>query len=174
MLATLTIKTADELMALDLEDRWRARRAGRETQVSRQVLRAFLDRGGPIPVEDIAAAFRETPAAAIHQALAALDHDDLLRVRDGQIDVAYPFTASPTPFVIRLPGGAERFACCATDALGIAPMIGHAVEIRSRCHHCQEPMEFAASPDGPGPGASGVMLWIGTRPDDSCRLADNY
>lgn len=173
-MATLTIKTADQLMALDLEDRWRARRAGRETQVSKRVLRTFLDRGGPILVEDIAAAFRDTPAAAIHQALAALDRDDLLRVRDGQIDVAYPFSASPTPFVIRLPSGAERFACCATDALGIAPMIGHAVGIRSRCHHCQEPVEFAASPDGPEPGANGVMLWIGTRADDSCRLADNY
>ena len=173
-MATLTIKTADELMALDLQDRWRARRAGRETQVSKQVLRAFLDRGGPIPAEDIAAAFRDIPAAAIHQALAALDHDDLLRLRDGQIDVAYPFTASPTPFVIRLPGGAERFACCATDALGIAPMIGQAVQILSRCHHCQEPLEFATSPAGPGPSAGGVMLWIGTRADDSCRLADNY
>ena len=29
-------------------------------------------------------------------------------------------------------------------------------------------------PDGPGPSAGGVMLWIGTRADDSCRLADNY
>ena len=64
--ATLTIKTADELMALDLQERWRARRAGRETQVSKQVLRAFLDHGGPIPAEHIAAAFRDTPAAAIH------------------------------------------------------------------------------------------------------------
>ena len=133
-----------------------------------------FDHGGPILAEDIAAAFRDIPAAAIHRALAALDHDDLLRLRDGQIDVAYPFTASPTPFVIRLPDGAERFACCATDALGIAPMIGQAVQILSRCHHCQEPMEFAASPDGPGPSAGGVMLWIGTRADDSCRLADNY
>jgi len=64
--ATLTIKTADELMALDVQDRWRSRRAGRETQVSKQVLRAFLDHGGPIPAEHIAAAFRDTPAAAIH------------------------------------------------------------------------------------------------------------
>ena len=62
-MATLTIKTADELMALDLQERWRA---GRETQVSKQVLRAFLDHGGPIPAEHIAAAFRDTPAAAIH------------------------------------------------------------------------------------------------------------
>jgi alkylmercury lyase-like protein len=173
-LATLTIKTADELIALDLQDRWRARHAGRETQVSRRVLRAFLDRGGPIPVEHIVAAFPDSSAAVIHQALAALDSDDLLRVRDGQIDIAYPFSASPTPFLIRLGDGTERYACCATDALGIAPMIGRAVEIRSRCHHCQEPVEFAASPDGPGPAANGVMLWIGTRADDSCRLADDY
>ena len=170
-MASLEIKTADELIALDVEGRGRTRRAGRETLASRRILRMFLDRGGPIPVDEIVAAFQDE---AIHQALAALDHDDLLRLRDGQIDVAYPFTASPTPFVIRLPGGAERFACCATDALGIAPMIGQAVQILSRCHHCQEPMEFAASPDGPGPSAKGVMLWIGTRADDSCRLADNY
>jgi len=172
--AILTIKTADEFVDLDLEARWKARRAGRETQVFKQVLRAFLDRGGPIPVQDIAAVFTDSPAATIHQALGALDTDDLLRVCDGQIDVAYPFTASPTPFVIRLRNGTERFACCATDALGISPMIGQAVQIRSRCHHCQEPMEFAASVDGPGRGADGVMLWIGTRADDSCRLADNY
>jgi len=69
--ATLTIKTADELMALDLQERWRARRAGRETQVSEQVLRAFVDHGGPILAEDIAAAFRDIPAAAVHQAPAA-------------------------------------------------------------------------------------------------------
>ena len=128
-MAILTIKTADEFMDLDLEARWKARRAGRETQVFKQVLRAFLDRGGPIPVQDIAAVFPDSPGATIHQALGALDTDDLLRVRDGQIDVAYPFTASPTSFVIRLRNGTERFACCATDALGISPMIGQAVQI---------------------------------------------
>jgi hypothetical protein len=173
-MATLTIKTADELMDLDLEARWKARRAGRETQVFKQVLRAFLDQGGPIPVEDIAAVFLDSPAAAIHQALGALDNDDLLRIHDGQIDVAYPFTASPTPFVVRLQDGTERFACCATDALGIAPMIGQAVRIRSRCHHSREPVEFSAAPSGPGPEAQGVMLWIGTRAENACRLADDY
>jgi hypothetical protein len=34
-MATLVIKTADELIVLDLEDRWRARRAARETEVSK-------------------------------------------------------------------------------------------------------------------------------------------
>jgi hypothetical protein len=68
----LEIRTADEMLALDLEDRWRARRAGRETEVSRRVLRAFLDSGGPVSVEQVVAAFPGEPAPAIYDALAAL------------------------------------------------------------------------------------------------------
>ena len=139
---TLTIKTADELIALDLEGRWRTRRAGRETAVSRWILRAFLDRGGPIPAD--------------------------------QIDIAYPFSVSPTPFAIRLPNGSDRYACCAMDALGIAPMVGQRVEIRSRCHHCEMPLEFSASIGGVSSEANGVMLWIGKRVDDRCKVADTY
>ena len=117
---TLTIKTADELIALDLEGRWRTRRAGRETAVSRWILQAFLDRGGPIPVEHVVAAFPESPADRIHRAVVVLDDDDLIRIADDQIDIAYPFSVSPTPFAIRLPNGSDRYACCAMDALGIA------------------------------------------------------
>ena len=173
-MATLTIKTADELIALDLEGRWRTRRAGRETDVSKQILRTFLNRGGPIPVGDIVAAFPDSLADTIHQALVALDDDDLIRIADDQIDIAYPFSVPPTPFVIRLPDGTERYTCCAMDALGVAPMIGQRVEIRSRCYHCQTSMEFSALADGPGPDANGVMLWIGKRVDDRCRVADTY
>ncbi len=169
-MASLEIKTADELIALDVEGRGRARRAGREALASRRILRIFLDRGGPIPVDEIVAAFRDDP---IHQALAALDNDDLIRIRDGQIDIAYPFSASPTPFVVRLAGAKERYACCAMDALGIAPMVGQPVEIRSRCHHCKMPLEFSVSPDGPGPEAEGVMLWLGKRTDERCKVADS-
>jgi hypothetical protein len=171
---TLTIKTADELIALDLEGRWRTRRAGRETAVSRWILRAFLDRGGPIPVEHVVAAFPESPADAIHQAVVALDDDDLIRIADDQIDIAYPFSVSPTPFAIRLPNGSDRYACCAMDALGIAPMVGQRVEIRSRCHHCEMPLEFSASIGGVSSEANGVMLWIGKRVDDRCKVADTY
>ena len=150
-MASLEIKTADELIALDVEGRGRTRRAGRETFASRRILRIFLDRGGPIPLDEIVAAFQDGPGEAIHQALVALDNDDLIRIRDGHIDIAYPFSASPTPFVVRLPRGKERYACCAMDALGIAPMVGQPVEIRSRCHHCKMPLEFSVSTDGPGP-----------------------
>ena len=123
---------------------------------------------------DIVAAFQDSLADTIHQALVALDSDDLIRIRDGQIDIAYPFSSSPTPFLIRLPNGRERYACCAMDALGVAPLAGQRVDIRSRCHHCQMPLEFSASPDGPGPEAYGVMLWIGKRSEDRCKVVDTY
>ncbi len=173
-MTVLHIKTADELIALDLEDRWRTRRATREALVSGYVLRVFFDRGGPIPVEDIIASFDDVPAEVARQALVALDDDDVILIRDGQIDIAYPFSASPTPFLVQLPGGKERYTCCAMDALGIAPMVGLSVEIRSRCHHCAMSLEFSTSPDGPGLEAEGVMLWIGKRVDDRCRVADTY
>ncbi len=172
-MASLDIKTADELIALDVEGRGRARRAARETPLSRRILRTFLDRGGPIPVDEIVAAPQDGSAETIRQALLVLDDDDLVRIRDGHIDIAYPFSASRTPFIVRLPNGNERYACCAVDALGIAPMVGQAVQIRSRCHHCDMPVEFSATPAGPGPEAAGVMLWVGKRAEERCKVADS-
>ena len=172
-MAILHILTADEFTDLDLEGRWRTRRVARETQISRRILRMFLDRGGPIPVQDIDSASKDSPKA-IHHILSVLDNDDLIRIREGQVDIAYPFSASPTPFVVRFPDGRERYACCALDALGVAPMVGQRVEIRSHCHHCHRPLELSANTDGPGSEAEGIMLWIGKRSEDRCRVADTY
>jgi hypothetical protein len=103
--------------------------------------------------------------------LVALDEQDLIQIRDGRIEIAYPFSASPTPFVVRLDGGRERYACCAIDALGMAPMLGETVGIRSHCHHCGEPVELVAEPEGPARGADGLMVWVGTGNRGDCRLA---
>ena len=89
------------------------------------------------------------------------------------VDIAYPFSALPTAFVVRLPEGGERYACCATDALGIAPMVGQRIEILSRCHHCGTALEFSATADGPAPEAAGVMLWVGERTEEGCKAADS-
>lgn len=172
-MASLVILTADELIALDVEGRGTARRAARETPASTRVLRAFLDRGGLVPVDEIVAGLPRDLAEALGKALIRLDDDDLIRIRDGHVDIAYPFSASPTAFVVRLPDGRERYACCAIDALGIAPMVGQPVEIRSRCHHCGTPLAFSATPEGPGPGAAGVVLWVGKRTDERCKVADS-
>ena len=172
-MANLVILTAGELKALNPLERQAARRAARQRRLVQLILRTFLQRGGPIPVEDIIAASPDGQAAALHDVLVALDDEDLIRVRAGQIDVAYPFSGAPTPFRLRLSGGRERYACCATDALGIAPMVGEPVEITSSCHHCGEPLTFGATPHGVGLNAEGVMVWFGTRGDEGCKAFDS-
>jgi len=107
-----------------------------------------------------------------HDAIMALDTDDLIRVRAGQVDMAYPFSAAPTPFAYASPPR-RRYACCATDALGIAAMIGEPIDITSACHHCGESLHFAATPDGVGSNAEGVMVWFGKRGDDGCKAFDS-
>ncbi len=172
-MANLEILTADELKALNPLERQAARRAAREQPLVQLILWSFLQRGGPIPVEEIVVGSPGRRAEAVHDALAALDHDDLIRVRAGQIDIAYPFSSAPTPFHLRLRGPRERYACCATDALGIAPMVGEPVEITSSCHHCREPLLFTVTPQGPGRDAEGVMVWFGTRGDEQCKAFDS-
>jgi hypothetical protein len=167
----LEIRTAAELSDAELEARWTARRAARETAVLQQVLRAFVERPGPVEVEEIVAAFADGPSEGIRQDLARLDEDDLIQIRDGLVDVAYPFSAFPTPFVVQLADGQERYACCAIDALGIAPMLAQRVRIRSRCHHCGEHLELGVDPAGSGLEAEGAMVWVGKQGDGERRAS---
>lgn len=156
----LAIKTAEELMELDLAGRWATRRVARENDALRAILRAFVCRGGPVPVQEIVTGFPDSGRAAVAQAIAALDQDDLIEVAGGRIATAYPFSASPTPFVVRLAGGEERYACCALDALGVAPMLGGPTRVTSRCHDCQAGLAFGVFPHGPGLETAELMVWI--------------
>ena len=157
----LPIKTAAELADADLEARAASRRAAREALVMRTVLWLFADSGGPVRVDAVLSALPETRPAVLRRALGDLNDDDLLVLRDDAIELAYPFSAAPTRFVARRADGRERFICCAIDALGLAPMLGEPVQIRSACHHCDVPLGFAVGPDGPGPGAR--TSWCGSR-----------
>jgi hypothetical protein len=76
--------------------------------------------------------------------------------------LAYPWSATPTAFAAVLGDGRVRWACCAIDALGVAPMLGRPVTVRAGCHHCDERFELAVTPDGL-PGDSPVMAWVGPR-----------
>jgi len=126
----LEIKTADELRDPDLEARWAERREGPQAEVLRYILGAFAERGGPIPIGDIEAALAGRTAAQVRQELATLDEKDLILLEEGEVRLAYPFSAMPTPFVVRLQDGRERFACCAIDALGIPAMLNARVVVR--------------------------------------------
>jgi len=170
----LEIRTAAELIALDLEGRWAARRAARETELLQRVLRAFVERPGPVRADQIVSAFPARPPESVFEALAKLDEEDLVRIDAGRVDLAYPFSASPTPFVADLgQGRGERYVCCAIDALGMAPMLGQPVHIRSRCHHCGVPMRLSVDPAGPGPDAREFMVWVGKRAEDDRRACDS-
>ncbi len=166
---TLQIKTAAELVDPALEARWTTRRVARGTETLQAILRAFVERPDPIVVEEFIRAFPGQASADTRAALTRLDGDDLIQIRDGRVDLAYPFSATPTSFVVQLPGRGDRYVCCAIDALGVAPMLGQSVRIRSRCHHCGEPLELSADPFGPGPGTEGVMVWAGKRWDGEQR-----
>ena len=171
-MGNLVIATAEELKAQSPLERQVARRAARERPLARLILRTFLDWGGPIPIEDIVSALPQIPAQATRDALDTLEDEDLIRIRAGQIDVAYPFSAAPTPFLVKFPGGRDRYACCATDALGMTSMVGEAVEIASQCHHCGDALTFSVTPQGPGPESAGVMVWFGKRDEDQCKAID--
>jgi len=166
---TFQIKTAAELVDPALEARWTTRRAARETEILQAILRAFVERPDPIVVEEFIRAFPEQAPDDTRAALTRLDEDDLIQIRDGRVDLAYPFPTTPTSFVVHISGRGDRYVCCAIDALGVAPMLGESVRIRSRCHHCGEPLELSADPFGPGPRTEGVMVWAGKRCDGEQR-----
>ena len=168
---TLQIKTAAELVDPALEARWTTRRVARETEMLQAILRRFVERPDPIEVEEIVRAFPDRAPNETRAALTRLDEDDLIQIREGRVDLAYPFSTTPTSFVVHLSGRGDRYVCCAIDALGVAPMLGESVRIRSRCHHCGESLELLADPFGPGPGTEGVMVWAGKRCDGEQRAS---
>lgn len=59
----------------------------------------------------------------------------------GEILMAAPFSAVPTPFVVRV-GEIEYFANCIWDALGISPMFARDSTIATSCPDCDAPLEL--------------------------------
>jgi hypothetical protein len=149
-------RSAAELMDATFLAKWADRAA--LSPAARSALREILDRfvadGAPMEI----ATLRDAAAVA------ELDERDLVYVSDGHVVLAYPWSGTPTPFVTVLPGGRERWACCAIDALGVPAMLGQPVTVRTACHHCAERFELTVTPDGPV-GADEVMAWVGERSD---------
>jgi hypothetical protein len=137
----------------------------RDRGVLPRVLRLFVDHAGPVSRTALARAVSDLTPSRLQRELARLDAQDLIVLTDDAVTMAYPFSGATTPFVVRFANGDERYSCCATDALGIAAMLGQRIEIRSPCHHCGEPLALAADPSGPEPAATSVMVWVGRRAD---------
>jgi hypothetical protein len=159
----LPIGTADDFIERVRARRVSRRRSARCRGVLSQVLRLFVAHPGPVSRETLARALPGVTAVQLDRDLARLDEQDHLFLEDGAVTLAYPFAAGPNAFLVRLADGQERYACCAIDALGIAPMLGQRIDVESRCHQSGAPLAFAVDPGGVESSAAGLMAWVGQR-----------
>lgn len=113
---------------------WRARTTPLDTvdrSVHTLILRRFATTGHPPTSTDLAATI-SGPGRTSDDVLAALHDLDAIGLgADGRIEVAYPFSASPTPHRVHIATGTDVYAMCAIDALGIAPMLNTDTHIES-------------------------------------------
>jgi hypothetical protein len=86
------------------------------------------------PLADVLDAFRRLAAARVL----------VLQLEGGEILMASPFSAVPTPFVVELPGY-SCFGNCIWDALGIAAMTGQDARIVTACADCGTAMEVTVA-----------------------------
>jgi hypothetical protein len=116
-------------------------------QVRRYVYDVTLERGYPpalaetsealrVPIVDVRGAFERLAAGRV-----------LVLQRDtGEILMASPFSAVPTPFVVELtPGGYSCFGNCIWDSLGIAAMTAQDARIKTACGDCGTAMEVTVA-----------------------------
>jgi hypothetical protein len=97
------VRTAAELIALDVEGRGAARRAARETPLLRYVLRAFVDRARPVQVGQILSAFPTQAPDTVRAALEKLDEEDLIAL-------------TRTAWILPIPSRPPRHRFCSTLA----------------------------------------------------------
>lgn len=102
-----------------------------EKSVHQAILRAFATTGRPPAAVDLDPV-TTGGGRSLGEVLSALHDVDVIRLApDGQIAVAYPFSATPTRHRVRIGDQVDVYAMCAVDALGIAPMVGQDTVIES-------------------------------------------
>jgi hypothetical protein len=113
-----------------------------DLKVRQQVYDTSIRRGYPPSISDLASGLDITleQARAALQRLAA-GHVLVLQPASGEVLMANPFSAVPTPFLVELP----KYACygnCIWDALGIAAMLGQDAQIKTACGDCGLALEL--------------------------------
>ena len=119
-----------------------------DQKVRQQVYEVALATGTPPAISVVADAFgiaRETVEASLQRLAEA--HVLVLQPESREILMAAPFSAVPTPFLVRTPHY-SCFANCVWDALGIAAMLGADAEIETSCQDCGAPMSVTVRSGG--------------------------
>lgn len=125
------------------------------------ILRAFATTGRPPAAVDL------DPAAAgggrsTGEVLKALHEVDAIRLApDGQVAVAYPFSATPSRHRVRIGDQVDVYAMCAIDALGIAAMLGRDTLIESADVTTGQPITVAMTGSHTSWEPAGAVVFIG-------------
>lgn len=128
------IVAAGPLSATEVLSEWRTRALPLdpiEKAVQQAILRGFATTGRPPAASDLDPETAGTGRGS-QEVLFSLHEVDAIRLApDGQIAVAYPFSAVPTRHRVRIGDGVEVYAMCAIDALGISSMVDQDTAITS-------------------------------------------
>src|SRR5262245_7517069 len=122
-----------------------------EQEVREYVYRTTRERGRP-PRSTEAAAALGVAAGEILDAFRELGSRRLLALapESGEIVMAPPFSAVPTPFRVTA-GDRSYFANCVWDSYGIAAALHEDADIETSCACCGEPMSLAVRAGRPVP-----------------------
>jgi hypothetical protein len=118
-------------------------------EIRHEVYRATAAGGRPPRAAAVAAALGIGRDEAL-EAFRRLREKKLLYLaaESGEIVMAPPFSAVPTPFAVRC-AGRDYFANCVWDAYGVAAALGADAEIDASCACCGEPMRLEVRDGAP-------------------------
>ena len=95
---------------------------------------------GRVPTRRDCAVALARPVESVVESLERLnDAHQIVLAPDGEVLMAMPFSAVPTPFEVR-GDGYRTYANCGWDALGVAAMLRRNVEVATACPDCGDPM----------------------------------
>jgi len=115
-----------------------------KTRVRVRLYELFLERGRCPSVAEVAGALRcgVSDVAEAFQELAAA-HMLVLQPGSGEVLMANPLSAVPTPFVVEIPSDSRTqswYGNCIWDALGVISMLGRDGRVLTSCGCCGESM----------------------------------
>ena len=112
-----------------------------------QQVRAFVYdqtmKTGKVPlIDDIASGLGKSRPEVVSAVKNLADaHMLVLQGETGEVLMANPFSAVPTPFLVRA-GGVDYFGNCIWDAMGVPSMLRQDATIRASCGDCGTAMEL--------------------------------
>ena len=129
------------------------------TSLRRFVYDRITATGRPPLLADIAANFNVTPGVS-RDAIGSLNIGKTIlpHLQTGEIRMAGPFSADPTPYKVRC-GGVTYYANCAWDMLGIPAMLDRPADIDTVCTDCGFQMAMTVDPIK-GPSIDGVVHFL--------------